>query len=59
MIPDDRKSYETVDPSRGIKLASTVQGNSDDVNQAVQAAKDAQKKWAALSGHARARYLYR
>ncbi|KAG7173776.1 Aldehyde dehydrogenase family 16 member A1-like [Homarus americanus] len=56
--PGERKTYETKDPCRGTVLASTIQGNQDDVNQAVAAAKEAHKSWSKLSGHARARYLY-
>lgn len=56
--PEDRKTYETKDPCRDTILASTIQGNEDDVDQAVAAAKEAYKSWSALSGHARARYLY-
>ncbi|XP_069173387.1 aldehyde dehydrogenase family 16 member A1-like [Procambarus clarkii] len=56
--PDDRKTYETKDPCSGSVLASTIQGTQEDVNQAVAAAKKAFKTWSALSGHARARYLY-
>ncbi|XP_064103990.1 aldehyde dehydrogenase family 16 member A1-like [Macrobrachium nipponense] len=56
--PEDRKTYETKDPCRGTVLASTVQGTKEDVDLAVNAAKTAYKSWSALSGHARARYLY-
>lgn len=56
--PEDRKSYVSKDPCKGTVLASTVQGTKEDVDQAVSAAKTAYKSWSALSGHARARYLY-
>lgn len=39
-------------------LCDTIQGNEEDVNIAVAAAKEAQVKWAALAPHVRARHLY-
>ena len=56
--PENRKTYETVSPSDGKVLSSTLQGTSDDVNIAVSAAKSAQEKWSKLSCHERARHLY-
>lgn len=56
--PADRKVYTTHNPSTGEALADTIQGTEDDVNAAVSAASEAQKSWAALPGHSRARYLY-
>ncbi|KAK7074451.1 hypothetical protein SK128_023965, partial [Halocaridina rubra] len=56
--PEDRKTFETKDPCKGTVLASTIQGTTEDVNQAVGAAKTAYKSWSTLSGHARARHLY-
>lgn len=56
--PENRKTYETVSPSDGKFLSSTLQGTSDDVNVAVSAAKSAQEKWSKLSCHERARHLY-
>ncbi|XP_068221481.1 aldehyde dehydrogenase family 16 member A1-like [Palaemon carinicauda] len=56
--PENRNTYETKDPCRGTVLASTIQGTKEDVDSAVLAAKTAYKSWSALSGHARARYLY-
>ncbi|CAL4122997.1 unnamed protein product, partial [Meganyctiphanes norvegica] len=56
--PEDRKTYETKDPCHGTVLATTVQGNEEDVHQAVTAAKEAHKSWSQLSGHVRARHLY-
>ncbi|XP_076053530.1 aldehyde dehydrogenase family 16 member A1-like isoform X2 [Oratosquilla oratoria] len=58
VAPEGRNYYETKDPCRGTVLASTIQGTQEDVDQAVAAAKEAQKSWSQLSGHARARYLY-
>ena len=39
-------------------LTDTIQGKAEDVDFAVQSAKEAQVKWAALSPHVRARHLY-
>jgi aldehyde dehydrogenase (NAD+) len=50
--------FDTNDPSTGTKLAAVAQGSSEDVDAAVRAARLAQSKWQALTGHARARYLY-
>ena len=43
----------------GEVLASTVQGEQEDVDQAVGAAKTAYESWSKTPGHVRARYLYR
>ena len=40
-------------------MATTIQGTQDDVNQAVEAAKEAYESWHKTPGHVRARYLYR
>ena len=42
----------------GEKLASTLQGEKEDVDLAVTAARKAFESWGKLPGHARARYLY-
>lgn len=42
----------------GEKIASTIQGEHEDLDMAVAAARKAFKSWSKLSGHARARYLY-
>ncbi len=42
----------------GEKLASTIQGEKEDIDLAVSAAREAFKKWSKLSCHARARHLY-
>jgi aldehyde dehydrogenase (NAD+) len=56
--PVDGKYFDTVDPSTGDALASVAQGSAADVDAAVKAARAAFPGWQALSGHARARYLY-
>jgi aldehyde dehydrogenase (NAD+) len=56
--PVEGKYFDTTDPSTGETLASVAQGSSADVDAAVKAARGALLGWQALSGHARARYLY-
>ncbi len=50
--------FATANPATGETLATVTQGTADDVAAAVTAARRAQPKWAALSGHERAKYLY-
>ena len=45
--------------SAGEVLASTIQGQQEDVNMAVNAAKVAYESWHKTPGHVRARILYR
>ena len=56
--PKSAEFFETVNPANGQPLAQIAQAGEADVDAAVGAARAAQPKWAALSGHARARYLY-
>ena len=57
--PDgERKTVDSVSPADGKVMASTLQGNGDDVNMAVEAAKKAYPGWSGLSGHDRARHIY-
>jgi aldehyde dehydrogenase (NAD+) len=51
-------SLETLNPANKKVLASVALGNDADVDAAVKAARKAFPAWSALSGHARARYLY-
>lgn len=50
--------FQSLNPSSGEVLAEIAQATNDQIDVAVAAATDAQKKWAALSGSERARYLY-
>ncbi|MBC2837052.1 aldehyde dehydrogenase family protein [Paragemmobacter straminiformis] len=50
--------FATRNPATGETLATVTQGTAADVATAVAAARRAQPKWAALSGHQRAKYLY-
>ena len=52
------ESFETLNPADGSVLAEVAQGDAKDVDKAVKAAQKAYKDWSALSGYARAKYLY-
>ena len=52
------KSFDTQNPATGEKLAKVALAGKADVDAAVKAARAAQKKWWALDGHVRAKYLY-
>ena len=56
--PSEGGWFETVDPSSGDTIAQVGQGSEQDVALAVETARKAQRSWAELSGHVRARYLY-
>ena len=51
-------TFATRNPATGAELALVSQGSVDSINTAVKAARRAQRKWAALPAHARAKYLY-
>jgi aldehyde dehydrogenase (NAD+) len=51
-------TFATTNPADGQKLAKISRAGKADINAAVRAARKAQADWSALSGHARARYLY-
>jgi len=50
--------FDSMNPATATTLASVTQATADDVDRAVAAARKAQGKWAALSGHARAKSLH-
>ncbi|MFV2035921.1 MAG: aldehyde dehydrogenase family protein, partial [Halocynthiibacter sp.] len=50
--------FESRNPASGEVLANLSQAGQGDIDAAVAAARNAQPKWARLSGHARARHLY-
>lgn len=56
--PNSGNYFETINPATEEVLASVAQGDDKDIDRAVKAAKKALAEWSALSGHARARYLY-
>jgi aldehyde dehydrogenase (NAD+) len=56
--PSSGERFESIDPSTGTVLGRVAQGSPADIDAAVRAARAAYPAWAALSPHARARYLY-
>jgi aldehyde dehydrogenase (NAD+) len=52
------ETFEVTNPATGEVIARVTQGSEADVDAAVRAARAAQLKWVALSGHERARHLY-
>ncbi|MGH9607003.1 MAG: aldehyde dehydrogenase family protein, partial [Terracidiphilus sp.] len=56
--PASGEYFATSDPATGDVLAEVAEGNANDVEAAVAAARKALPAWQALSGHERARYLY-
>ncbi len=50
--------FDVFEPATGQLLARVAQGSDVDVDAAVAAARAALPAWSALTGHARARYLY-
>ena len=52
------QSFDTKNPATGKVLAQVAQGSANDIDAAVATARRAQPKWARLSGHQRAKYLY-
>jgi aldehyde dehydrogenase (NAD+) len=51
-------TFAVTNPATGGAIARVTQGTAADVDAAVAAARKAQPKWAALSGHERAKHLY-
>ncbi len=58
MPPATGQTFDTINPATTERLARVAQAGPADVDRAVQAARDAFPGWAALPGHARARYCY-
>ncbi len=52
------EGFDSRNPATGAILARLTQGTQADVDAAVTAARGAQRGWAALGGHGRARVLY-
>jgi len=55
---EERETHPSTNPANGEHLADVMQANSEDVDVAIKAARDAQGPWAALPAHERAKYLY-
>lgn len=58
VTPEGRAKIAVPNPANGDNLAEIICGNEEDVDQAVQAAREAFASWSRSSGHERARYLY-
>lgn len=58
ITPAKTKWMEVTNPATGDKLGKIAIGSKADVDAAVTAAQKGLKKWQALDGHARAKYLY-
>ena len=58
VTPAEGQYFETINPATTAVLARVAQGGKADVDAAVAAARAAAPAWAALTPHARARYLY-
>ncbi|XP_066483410.1 aldehyde dehydrogenase family 16 member A1 [Tiliqua scincoides] len=56
--PEGRETWATKNPSTGELLATTLQGNREDIDTAVDTATKAFETWSQLPGHVRARHLY-
>ncbi len=56
--PLERSYLASNNPATGKILANIAKGTAKDIDLAVKAAQKAKDKWAALSGHQRAKYLY-
>ena len=56
--PASNVYFDTYNPSNKQVVAKIAEANEQDVNEAVQAAKNALPEWVAIGGHQRARYLY-
>jgi aldehyde dehydrogenase (NAD+) len=50
--------FEVFNPATGDRIARVSQGSPTDIDAAAAAARKTQAKWAALSGHERAKHLY-
>jgi len=56
--PNSKQYFDSTNPANLEHIAKVADGDVADVDSAVAAATKAQKSWQALSGHARAKYLY-
>ncbi len=55
---DPARAFATVNPATAQPIGQLTQANAEEIDAAVTAARKAQKSWAALSGHERAKFLY-
>lgn len=57
--PKSGKYFDSINPANQNKLSSIAEANSEDVDNAVKAARKAFKPWSLLPASERAKYLYR
>ncbi len=57
--PDEGKYFNTINPADNKVISKIAEASSTDVDKAVLAAKNAFKKWSALSGKERGKYIFR
>lgn len=57
--PSNNTYFKTVNPANHELIAKVAEASVDDVDKAVSAAEKAFKKWAALSGKERGKYIFR
>jgi aldehyde dehydrogenase (NAD+) len=57
--PKSGSYFTTIDPATEEPLAEIAEGNAEDVDVAVRAAREASKPWADLAGSERAKFIYR
>ena len=57
--PKSGKYFDSINPANQKKLSSIAEANSEDVDDAVKAARKAFKPWSLLPASERAKYLYR
>ena len=58
VFPENASYYASYNPASGEKLADTVQAGQEEVDAAVEAARQAFQSWSQTPGTERARYLY-
>jgi aldehyde dehydrogenase (NAD+) len=56
--PANNTWFDAENPATKEHLSKIAQSSTTDVDQAVKAAKDAQKLWSSIGGHERAKYMY-
>jgi len=57
--PVKNNYFDTIDPSTNKKIAKIAEATSEDVDNAVKAARKAFKNWSSLSGAERGKYIFR
>jgi aldehyde dehydrogenase (NAD+) len=55
---DGERLFEVFNPATAVQIAQVSQAGANDIDRAVEAARQAQPGWQSLGGHGRARILY-